>query len=80
MEIINEYNILSDISNIDKKIYQPFYSTTNVKIFHNKNEILLMYDKKENMYVNKSDKNSKYDKNSKSDKNSKYDKNSKKKY
>ena len=44
MEIINVYNILSDISNIDKKIYQPFYSTTNVKIFHNKNEILLMYD------------------------------------
>lgn len=53
MDVINEYNILSEISSIEKKIYQPHYSSTNIKIFHNKNEILLHYDKKENIFIEK---------------------------
>lgn len=53
MDIIYEYNILSEINIIEKKLYQPHYSSNDVKIFHNKNEIVLHYDKKEHMYVDK---------------------------
>lgn len=53
MDIVDEYNMLSAITSNDKKLYQPYYSTTNIKIQHNKNEILLHYNKKERLYVDK---------------------------
>lgn len=50
MEVIHQYNLLSNINSLDKKKYQPFYSTSNIKIIHNKNEILVHYNKKYKKY------------------------------
>ena len=51
MNIIHEYNILSDISTNGENIYQPHYKTWNHKIKHNENEIILHYDAKEKLYI-----------------------------
>jgi len=55
MNIIYEYNILSNISNGSEKIYQPHYKTWNNKINHNKHEIILYYDQKKQLYIPESE-------------------------